>query len=160
MGSLFFKFGGQIPRQSFWIGFIGIAIFVTAGNALLRELGTTMTAFYISLFFPFIALYMIYCVYGKRLRHMGHTAKLLSAMIILEILAVIVVMLSFGGAEYFAEFSQYSRKEEIDPIVRDAIIQKYQDRLAANNHFIRPILLGIPVLFTLYVGSKDKRKTA
>ena len=157
MRDLFFKFGGEIPRQSFWIGFSGIAIFVMAGNALLRSLGTSMIAFYISLVFPFLALYMIYCVYGKRLRDMGHTAKLLSVMILLEILAVIIVMLAFGGAEYFSEFSQYSRKEEIDPAVRDAIIQKYQDNLKAKDHLTGPILMGIPVLFTIYVGLWEKR---
>ena len=158
MLSLFFRFAGEIPRKKFWIGFAGIAIYVMAGNALLRALDNTMIAFYISLIFPFLALYMIYCVYGKRLRDMGHTAKLLSVMIILEIMAVIIVMLAFGGAEYFSEFSQYSRKEDIDPVVRDAIIQKYQDKLNANNRFIQPILLGIPILFTLYVGLSEKRR--
>ncbi len=157
MLSLFLKLSGEIDRKTFWIGFVGLSVFVIGVNTLLRQLGTNMTSFYIALIFPFLVIYLIYCVYGKRLRQMGHTSWFLTLAFILEILAIIAVMLAFGGAEYFSEFSQYSRKEDIDPAIREAIIQKYQDGLRSNYHLIQPILWAIPVFLTAYSGLREFR---
>ncbi len=152
MRHLFFSTEGRIDRQKFLIGFVCVSLFVFAGNTLLRTLGQSMTGFYIALFFPFISFYIIYCVYGKRLHDMGRTVRPFYIMIFLEIVAVIFVMLSFGGADYFSEFSQFDRKDIIDPAVTQDIIARYQDKVQANMPIIRPLLLGIPLLFTLWLG--------
>lgn len=112
-----------------------------------------MTGFYIALFFPFLSLYMLYCVYGKRLHDTGRTVRPFFVMIILEIIAVIIVMLMFGGTEYVTEFSQFDRKEAIDPAVTQEIIQRYQAKIQANMPVIRPLLMGVPLLFTFWLGT-------
>ena len=153
MRNLFFSSAGRIARPQFLIGFVCVSVFVFAGNTLLRALGTSMTGFYIALFFPFLAIYMLYCVYGKRLHDMGYTVRPFIVMIILEIVAVLFVMLMFGGADYFAEFSQFERKEAIDPAVTQEIIARYQAKIQANMPIIRPLMLAVPLLFTFWVGT-------
>ena len=150
--SLFLKLDGEITRPVFWLGFAGLFILVTGGNYILGQLGSGMASFWLPMIFVLLYFHVIYCVFGKRLRHMGHTNWFLTAMIALEFIAVIVVMLSFGGAEYFEAFSQYSRKDDIDPAVREAIVSEYQATLEAHQHLTRPLLLGIPVLVTAYAG--------
>lgn len=152
LGPLFFSPNGRIGRQPFWLGFLFVALFIFAGNNLLRALGHSMTGFYISLIFPFVSLYMLYCVYGKRLHDMGRSTGPFFVMIILECVAMIIVMLTFGGSEYFAEFSQFDRKEAIDPEITQEIISRYQAKIEANMGLIRPLLLGVPILFTAWVG--------
>lgn len=160
MRNLFFSSAGRIDRQRFLIGFICVSLFVFLGNTGLRMLGQSMTGFYIALFFPFISLYMLYCVYGKRLHDMGRSVRPFFIMIILEIVAVIFVMLTFGGADYFAEFSQFDRKEAIDPAVTQEIIARYQAKIQANMPVIRPLMLSVPLIFTFWLGvSKSDPKT-
>lgn len=150
---LFLGRSGKISRSQFWIGFVGVFLFIAIGNYGLSRISGTMTAFYIALFFPFIALYMIYCVYGKRLLDMGRKRSWVFGIIALEIVAIIAVMLGFGGAEYFSEFSQFDRKEAIDPEITQAIIDKYQARQEDSLPIIKAMLLVIPTLFTIWVGS-------
>lgn len=152
LGALFFSPNGRISRQQFWLGFLVVALFIFAGNNLLRALGHSMTGFYISLFFPFLSLYMLYCVFGKRLHDMGRSTGPFFVMIILECVAMIIVMLTFGGSEYFAEFSQFDRKEAIDPAITQEIIGRYQAKIEANMGLIRPLLLGVPIVFTAWTG--------
>ena len=73
-------------------------------------------------------------------------------MIVSLIVVAIIVMLSFGGSDYFAEFSQYERKEDIDPAVRAAIQERYQARLAQGNGTVRAVMLAIIGGFTLWCG--------
>lgn len=150
--TLFFRTKGRIDRLQFWIGFAGLFLFIGLGNFGLSTISGTMTAFYIALFFPFVALYMIYCVYGKRLQDMGRKPSWVFGIIALEFIAVIFVLLSFGGAEYFSEFSQFDRKEDINPELIQAIKDKYQARQRASLPQIQFWLLLIPALFTLWVG--------
>ena len=154
---LFLRLNGEITRPVFWLGFAGLFFLVSGGNYILGNLESGPASFWLPMIFIPLYFYTIYCVFGKRLRHMGHTNWFLTAMIALEFIAVIVVMLSFGGAEYFEAFSQYSRKEEIDPAVRDAIVSKYQATLKTNQHLTAPLLMGIPVLVTAYVGLVRRR---
>lgn len=144
---------GRINRVTFLIAFAVAAAIIAAYNMGLRRLGyESLAGFFIALFFPFLAIYVLYCIYAKRLRDMGQSGRLFFLMIIVEIFAVIAVMLMFGGAEYFAEFSQYSRKETIDPEIISAITEKYQNRLTENHHIIRPLLLLVPLAFTAWVA--------
>ncbi len=159
MYKLFLSPSGRIDRRPFWLTLIGFAVLVAVFNVLLRQMGNSTLAFLISLPFPFIALHMIYCIYGKRLHDMGRGFGPITGMIALEFLVIIGVMMAFGGAGYFDAFAQFDRKEDIDPAVTQAIIETYQAKLTANNHIIKPLLMLVPALFTLWVGlSKPEAK--
>ena len=99
-----------------------------------------------------LVLHMAYSIYGKRLHDMGRSFWPLTAMIVSLIVVAIIVMLSFGGSDYFAEFSQYERKEDIDPAVRAAIQERYQARLAEGNGTVRAVMSAIIGGFTLWCG--------
>lgn len=153
MKQMFFSSAGRSARQDFWIGLALASIFIIAFNALLRFLGPeSMLAFFLALPFPFVAIYTLYCIFGKRLHDMNRTVRPFFIMMFVQLLAVIFVMLTFGGAEYFSEFSKFDRKDTIDPAIVQDIIGRYQDKIKANIHVINALLMGIPALFTLWVG--------
>ncbi len=158
MRDMFFSSKGRMNRKNFWIAFLCTAAFIVLGNTLLRALNNSMAAFYIALFFPFIAVYMLYCVYGKRLHDMGYTVRPFFLMVFFELVAVIAVMLIFGGSDYFAEFSQFERKEAIDPAVTQEIISRYQATIQANMGIIRPLLMAVPAIFTIWIGFAKTRE--
>jgi len=143
---------GRIGRKDFWIGMAGFAVLVMVFNLSLKQLGNSVWAFLISLPFPFLVLHMAYAVYGKRLHDMGRSFWPLTAMIVSLIVVAIIVMLSFGGSEYFAEFAQYERKEDIDPAVKAAIQERYQARLAEGNGLVSALMWAIIGGFTLWCG--------
>lgn len=143
---------GRIGRQHFWIGMAIFAVLVVVFNWGLKQLGGSTWAFLMSLPFPFLVLHMAYSIYGKRLHDMGRSFWPLTAMIVSLIVVAIIVMLSFGGSDYFAEFSQYERKEDIDPAVRAAIQERYQARLAEGNGTVRAVMSAIIGGFTLWCG--------
>lgn len=153
MKHMFFSSAGRSARREFWFGMMGASVFILLFNALLRVLGPeSMIAFFLALPFPFVAIFMLYCIFGKRLHDMGFTVRPFFIMMFLQLLAVIFVMLSFGGAEYFSEFSKFDRKDTIDPAIVQDIIGRYQDKIKANIYLINLLLMGIPALFTLWVG--------
>ena len=143
---------GRIGRQHFWIGMAVFAVLVVVFNWGLKQMGGSTWAFLMSLPFPFLVLHMAYSIYGKRLHDMGRSFWPLTAMIVSLIVVAIIVMLSFGGSDYFAEFSQYERKEDIDPAVRAAIQERYQARLAEGNGTVRAVMSAIIGGFTLWCG--------
>ena len=61
-------------------------------------------------------------------------------------------MLTFGGSEYFSEFAQYDRKEDIDPAEIERIKAAYQERLSQGNATVSNIMMGIIAAFTLWCG--------
>lgn len=154
MKNLFLSPTGRIGRKSFWIGFVGLAVFITAVNTYLANFPQLYVSFWIALVFPFFALYLIYCIYGKRLHDLGQSYWPLTGAIVLQIAVIIGVMMAFGGAEYFSEFSQYDRKAVIDEDVRETLITTYQAEISSNMHIIQPLLLVVPTVLTLILGLK------
>ena len=73
-------------------------------------------------------------------------------MIVLLIFVAIVVMLAFGGTEYFSEFSQYDRKEDIDPEEIERIKNAYQKNLSEGNATVYNVMASIIFIFTLWCG--------
>ncbi len=144
---------GRMGRKDFWIGFILFCVVSVLVNFILKQLGSGSTlAFLISLPFPFLVLHICYAVYGKRLHDMGRSFWALTWMIVSILLVSIVIMLSFGGSEYFSEFSKYERKADIDPAILEAIIERYQTRLAEGVPILRGLLMAIIGGFTLWCG--------
>ncbi len=149
---LFFSPAGRSRRRDFWIGFVGFVVFVFAAQYLLNATVNTMTGFWLFLIYIFLVFQILYAVYGKRLHDIGRSYWLLTAMLTLTLLLMIIVMLSFGGAEYFSEFSQYDRKEDIDPVVIQEITMAYQAKMASAEKVLKSLLYGIWGLFTIWLG--------
>jgi len=143
---------GRMGRKDFCIAMVIFTALVLLFNFALGRLGNSTLAFLISLPFPFLVLHMAYCVYGKRLHDMGRSFWPLTGMITLLIVVAIVVMLSFGGSEYFSEFAQYDRKEDIDPAEIERIKSAYQARLSEGNATVHNIMAAIIAAFTLWCG--------
>lgn len=151
--TLFFSPNGRIARPQYWLGFAALCVFVVSGNAALRTVGfQTMPGFYLGMIFYSLALYMFYNLFAKRLHDMGRSVRPFFALIAAEVAAMIVIMLMFGGSEYFAEFSQYSREAEIDPEIANEITARYQANIAESMPFIRQLLMLLPALFVLWLG--------
>jgi len=143
---------GRIGRRQFWIGMGVFTALVILFNFALRHMGNSTFVFLISLPFPFLVLHMAYSIYGKRLHDMGRSFWPLTGMLVSLIAVGIVIMLSFGGSDYFAEFSQFERKEDIDPAVKADIQARYQARLAEGNGMVRALMSAIIGGFTLWCG--------
>ena len=144
---------GRIGRKDFWIGVVLLTALTILFNLILRKLGGgSILAFLISLPFPFLVLHMCYAVYGKRLHDMGRSFWPLTWMIVSLLLVLIVVMLSYGGSEYFSEFAQFERKSDIDPAVKEAIVARYQARLSEATGLLNGSMMAIIGGFTLWCG--------
>jgi len=144
---------GRIGRQNFWIGMAIFVVLVVVFNWGLRQLGSSVWAFLISLPFPFLALHMTYSIYGKRLHDMGHSFWPLTGMIVLAFIIIpIIVVLTFGGSEMFSEFAQYERKAEIDTEVKKALQDRYQQNLKEGIPYLPHLIGGIIGAFTLWCG--------
>lgn len=155
--NLFLRPTGAIGPKPFLIGVAGLAVFVLAVNTVLRSLTPGGLSFSIALIFPFLALYIIYCVFGKRLHDMGFSVWPLTGLITAELLVMIALMMIFGGAEYFDGFSQYDRKAVIDESVREALISEYQNEQSANISTIRFWLWILPAAFTAWLSFAPNR---
>lgn len=155
--NLFLRPTGEIGAKPYLVGVVGIALFVVAVNTFLRALTPGALSFSVALVFPFLALYIIYCVYGKRLHDMGFSVWPLTGLITAELFVMIGVMMAFGGAEYFEGFAQYDRKAVIDEAVREALINDYQAEQAANIGTIKLALWILPVVFTVWLAAAPKR---
>ena len=151
---------GRMGRKDFWVAMAIFAVLVGLFNFALGRLGNSTLAFLISLPFPFLVLHMAYCVYGKRLHDMGRSFWPLTTMIVALIFVAIVVMMVFGGSEYFSEFAQYDRKEDIDPAEIERIKNAYEARLSEGNTTVSGVMMAIISTFTLWCGlSKSDEKT-
>jgi len=160
MLSLLFGTKGGIRRQDFWIGLGLIVLIVFAYNSTIRYFGPgSLPTFWLIILGLPTLFYMISCVYAKRLTDMGRTRWIFTGAIALEFLIILILMLSFGGAEYFSEFAAYDRKEDIDPEQQQAIIQAYQDRQAANMHIIKPAMYIVPVALSLWLAIAPSKQT-
>jgi len=143
---------GRMGRKDYWVAMLIFSLIVVLFNFALQRLGNSTLAFLISLPFPFLVLHMAYCVYGKRLHDMGRSFWPLTGMIVLLILVAIIVMMAFGGSEYFSEFAQYDRKEDIDPAEIERIQSVYKAKLSEGNATVHTVMMGIIAAFTLWCG--------
>ena len=150
---------GRMGRKDFWVAMVIFTVLVLLFNFALQRLGNSTLAFLVSLPFPFLVLHMTYCVYGKRLHDMGRSFWPLTGMITLLIVVAMVVMLSFGGSEYFSEFAQYDRKEDINPAEIERIKSAYQARLSEGNATVHNVMAGIIAAFTLWCGLSKPEPT-
>ncbi len=152
MKRIFLTPSGRQNRRDFWIGYFGVSVFIWAVNSYLKSYPALELSFWVALVFPFLVLYMTYCVYGKRLHDMGRSYWPLTGLIVALVLLVIIVMLSYGGSEYFSEFAKYERKAVIDEAVRARLIETYQTELKKGNRVLYILSTGLILAFTLWCG--------
>jgi uncharacterized membrane protein YhaH (DUF805 family) len=152
MIKLFLSPAGRMGRRDFWIGIAGFVVFVLVMQFIMAQIATTLTGFFLSLVYIVLVFQILYSVYGKRLHDMGRSYWLLTGMLTLTLIMAIVVMMTFGGAEYFSEFAQYDRKEDIDSAEIERIQTNYQNRLAEGTLPLKISLYGVWAAFTLWIG--------
>lgn len=152
MIKLFLSPAGRMGRRNFWIGVVGFVLFCAGAYYLLDAMTNSMSYFWIFLVVLVLIFQMLYSVCGKRLHDIGYSYWPLTGMIVLIFVILIVVMLSNGGAEYFSEFSNYQRKEDIDPVVREAIIKEYQMKMKPAETIAKYLILSLWAAFTLWLG--------
>lgn len=152
MIKLFLSPAGRMDRRDFWIGIAGFIAFVLVMQFIMAKIATTLTGFFLSLIYIVLVFQILYSVYGKRLHDMDRSYWLLTGMLTLTFIMAIIVMMTFGGAEYFSEFAQYNRKEDIDPAEIERIQTNYQNRLAQGTLPLKISLYGVWAAFTLWLG--------
>lgn len=152
MIKLFLSPKGRMGRRDFWIGFVGFVAFIVAMQYILDKTATSLFGFFLSLIYIVLVFQVLYAVFGKRLHDMGRSFWYLTGMITLTVILAIIIMMMFGGAEYFSEFAQYDRKDDIDPDEIERIQAAYQERLRGGVLPLKYSLYGIWAAFTLWLG--------
>lgn len=152
MFKLLFSPAGRIGRRDYVIGLIGFAVIFTLYSLLINALGGSMGGFFGVLAFPFVILQVAYSVYGKRLHDIGRTLWPLTGLISLMLLAMIVVMLVYGGAEYFAAFSEYSPDNPPPADVAERLNAELGPRQAEGASVLSLVILSLLSAFTLWLA--------
>ena len=149
---LFVPMGRTRPR-TFWTWLGVFAVLVVAFDWGLSRHDPSQ-AFYFWGFLVWMVMVMcgVFGIYGKRLKDFGRSVGWIFLALTVICLLLIAIMLAYGGAEYFAEYSQYERKVAIDPEVREAFNARFQERLAGSGVAVSLSTGAVMALFTLWVG--------
>ena len=143
---------GRIGRKDYLIGLTGLVIIFTLYGLLINALGGSMAGFFAVLAFPFVILQIAYSVFGKRLHDMGRTLLPVTGLICAMLLAMIIVMLVYGGADYFAAYSEYSRDNPPPDEVVERLNAEFKPRQAEGESVLSLIILSLLAGFTLWLG--------
>ncbi len=111
-----------------------------------------MAGFFAVLAFPFVLLQVAYSVYGKRLHDIGRSLWPLTALITSIIMAMIVIMLVYGGADYFAAYSEYTRDNPAPSEVVDKLNAEFAPRQAEGEKVLSWIVSGLLITFSLWLA--------
>lgn len=150
---LFLDATGRIGQKQFIIGVIGIVLYGFFGQFMFSILDkTTMLHFWFGLIYFCLFIYIFWVIFGKRLHDMGRSYWILTLFIVVMLSTLLIMMLASGGAEYFDAFSQFERKEAIDPAIVQGIMDKYQARMAENLLLKKAILSALAGGFTLWLA--------
>ena len=143
---------GRIGRKDYLIGLTGLVIIFTLYGLLINALGGSMAGFFAVLAFPFVILQIAYSVFGKRLHDMGRTLWPVTGLICAMLLAMIIVMLVYGGADYFAAYSEYSRDNPPPDEVVERLNAEFKPRQAEGESVLSFIIFSLLAGFTLWLG--------
>ncbi len=111
-----------------------------------------MAGFFAVLAFPFVILQIAYSVYGKRLHDIGRTMWPVTGLLCAILAAMIVVMLVYGGAEYFAAYSEYSRDNPPPPEVVERLNAEFKPRQEAGETLLSLVVVGLLLSFTAWLA--------
>lgn len=143
---------GRIGRRDYVIGLVGLVIIFSLYGFLINALGGSMFGFFAVLAFPFIILQVAYSVYGKRLHDIGRTLWPVTGLICAILAAMILVMLIYGGADYFAAYSEYSRDNPPPQEVIDRLNAEFEPRQKEGEKILSGTILALLGGFTLWLA--------
>jgi uncharacterized membrane protein YhaH (DUF805 family) len=156
---LFLSPRGRIGRQTFILCFLGWLAFYLLQSFWFKKTGNNLFNFFLSLTLLFINVQIIFSIYGKRLHDLGRSVRPVIAIFILMIIGGIVLMLNFGGLEYFDTVYQNPDIVEDETAMRQ-LTETYQQSVKDNLPQIRLILAVIPLLFTFWLAAKPGKNQA
>lgn len=142
---------GRIGQKDYLIGLVGLVIVFSLYSLLINALGGSMFGFFAVLAFPFVILQIAYSVYGKRLHDIGRTLWPVTGLICAIFMAMIIVMLVYGGADYFAAFSEYSQ-ENPPPEVAEKLKAEFKARQQEGETMLSFVIMSILTAFTLWLA--------
>lgn len=142
---------GRIGRRDYLIGLVGLAIIFTLYGMLINAFGGSMAGFFAVLAFPFVILQITYSVYGKRLHDIGRTLWPVTGLVSAMFLAMMIVMLVYGGADYFAAYSEYSQNNP-SLEVTEKLNAEFKTRQAEGETMLSVVIVSLLSAFTLWLA--------
>ncbi len=142
---------GRIDRADFIFGVAVLALLLYGQRIVYAHLQPGMAQFWIGMIFFFLNLQFILCIYGKRLHDLGRSLWPLIALFMITIFIAIIVMLNFGGLEYFNTLYDNPTIPQ-DPAAMQAVRAEYERALSAARPKIKIILAIAPILFTVWLA--------
>lgn len=150
---LLFVPSGRIDRKTFWLTLLAFAVLeVSFREGLFLHDNSSAFFFWGFLIWMVMLVCGIFAIYGKRLKDFGRSVLPIIAAIAALIVLLIILMMVYGGAEYFSAYSEYERKAVIDETVREAINQRYVERMSEAGPIVTIATSALMVGFTLWVG--------
>lgn len=144
---------GRTDRKTFWISLALFALLIIGVREALLTQDTSSGIYFWGFLIWLFAFFMgVFAVYGKRLHDFGRSVLPIVALFAALIALLIVLIMVFGGADYFSAYSEYERKAVIDPAVRQAINDQYTARMSAAGPIVSLTTGGLMLVFTLWVG--------
>ena len=150
---ILFHAPGRIDQKQFWRGIAAFAVFYIVQVLIMRVVGTSLPGFFLALTFLCLNLYMLYCLFGKRLHDTGRSVALFFGMLAALIILAIILQLQSGGLEYFDTIMTNPDRQEDAAWMREQHVI-YQERLAANMPLVRWLLWLPLALLTLFAAIK------
>ena len=150
---LFLSPRGRIGRKTFIFCFFGWLAFYIAQALWFSKTGNNLFNFYLALLLLFVNIQIIFSIYGKRLHDFGRSIRPIIALFVIIILTWIVLMLNFGGLEYFDTVYQNPEIVE-DEAAMQKVTEAYQSAIKLRVPQTRLILGSIAALFTIWVASR------
>ncbi|HFB55566.1 MAG TPA: DUF805 domain-containing protein [Hellea balneolensis] len=151
MLKLFLSPKGRLSRQPFALAVILWFMFYVLQGLWFKQTGTNSVNFFLAIVFLFLNLHIILCIYGKRLRDIGHSLWVLVGIMALMVIVSIFVMLNYGGLTYFDTLMQHPEIAENAEAMQH-VHEAYRQELSTHISQIRVIMAGIPVLFTVWLA--------
>jgi len=143
---------GRIGRRDYLIGLVGLVVIFTLYGLLINALGGSIFGFFAVLAFPFVILQIAYSVYGKRLHDIGRTLWPLTGLLALMLLSMIVFMLVFGGADYFAAHMENAQNIEASDEVAERINEEFKASQKPALPFLSWTIVCLLTAFTLWLA--------
>jgi len=150
---------GRMGRKGFWVGIAVLLLTAFLFEFVFKNVGESMTLFFLYPVCLILFIHMVYCIYGKRLHDMGRSFWPLTGILVLFFIISTLVLLDAGGAEFFTEFSRYERKVEIAEETKKAIQEPFNQEYGERQDISKWINYGLLIGFTLWCGlSKTEPK--
>ena len=150
--TLFLTPTGRIGRKAFIGAVLAWSAFYVLQSLWFAKTGTNHFNFYVALIFLILNLHIVFCIFGKRLHDLGRSVWALIGMFALVFIIAIIVMLKFGGLEYFNTLMTHPEYAQDEQAMR-RIHQAYQDAMASNILKSRILMSLVPLGFTLWLAA-------